>query len=129
MRKEWDGVPPDVEHGMKELRSEKLAQLVSLGGWLRGTQMLGVLVLQDYSTEKAEILRQPALLDHFDRTLMAMPGDIKKQPFFARMHDGIQKVRTLLAANQGSIPRETVEQIVNVAESLLKDLSSESGKR
>jgi hypothetical protein len=114
---------------MKELRSEQLAQLVSLGGWLRGTQMLGALVLQDYSTEKAEILRQPALLDHFERTLIALPGDIKDQRFFARMRDGIQKVRTLLSSNQSSVPRETVEQIVHLAESLLKDLSSKSGKR
>jgi hypothetical protein len=129
VRSEWDGVPPDVEQGMKELRSEQLAQLVSLGGWLRGTQMLGVLVLQDYSIEKAEILRQPALLDHFDRTLMAMPRDIKNRPLSARMHEGIQKARTLLASNQASIPRETVEQIVNLAEGLLKDLSAKSGKR
>jgi hypothetical protein len=129
VRGEWDGVPPDVEQGMKDLRSEQLAQIVSLGGWLRGTQMLGGLILQDYSTEKAEILRQPALLDHFDRTLMAMPRDLKNQPLFARMRDGIQKVRTLLSSNQGSIPRETVEQIVGVAESSLKDLSSKSGKR
>ena len=38
VRKEWDGVLPDVERGMKELRSEQLAQYVSLGGWLRGAQ-------------------------------------------------------------------------------------------
>jgi hypothetical protein len=128
VRKEWDGVLPDVEHGMKELRSEQLAQLVSLGGWLRGTQVLGTLVLQDYSTEKAELLRQPALLDHFERQLIAMQGDIKNQPVLARMRQGIQKVRTLLASNEGSVSRETVGQIASVAESLLKELSSRSSK-
>ena len=35
VRKEWDGVLPDVQQGMNELESEPLAQLVSLGGWLR----------------------------------------------------------------------------------------------
>ncbi|MDB6147452.1 MAG: hypothetical protein JWO45_1116, partial [Spartobacteria bacterium] len=33
VRKEWDGVLPDVQRGMNELKSEQLAQLVSLGGW------------------------------------------------------------------------------------------------
>ena len=44
VRKEWDDVQPDVERGMKELKSDQLAQLVSLGGWLRGTQALTALV-------------------------------------------------------------------------------------
>ncbi len=46
VRKEWDGVLPDVQQGMNELQSEQLAQLVSLGGWLRGTEALTALVLQ-----------------------------------------------------------------------------------
>ena len=37
-RKEWDGVLSDLEAGMIELKSEHLSQLVSLGGWLRGTE-------------------------------------------------------------------------------------------
>jgi hypothetical protein len=44
-RKEWDGVLPDVKKGMVELKSDQLAQLVSLGGWLRGTEALSVFAL------------------------------------------------------------------------------------
>ena len=51
VRKEWDGVLPDVQQGMKELKSEQHAQLVSLGGWLRGTEVLTALVLKNYSLE------------------------------------------------------------------------------
>ena len=46
VRKEWDGVLPDVQRGMNELQSEELAQLVSLGGWLRGAEALTALILQ-----------------------------------------------------------------------------------
>lgn len=128
VRKEWDGVQPDVERGMKELKSEQLAQLVSLGGWLRGTQVLGALVSQNYSAEKANLLRQPALLDHFEKELTTMRGDLKTKPLLVRMRGGIQKVRTLLGSGDGPIPRETVGQIGNVAEELLKDLGSMGGK-
>lgn len=128
VRKEWDGVQPDVEQGMKELQSEPLAQLVSLGGWLRGTQVLGALVLQDYSPEKAGLLRQPALLDHFEKELTAMRGDLKTKPLLVRMREGIQKVRSLLGSGDEPIQRETVGQIANVAEELLKSLSSKSRK-
>ena len=50
-RQEWDGVLSDIEGGMIELKSAQLAQLVSLGGWLRGTEALSALVLQRYPPE------------------------------------------------------------------------------
>ena len=40
VRKEWDEVMPDVQQGMDQIRSEQLAQLVSVGGWLRGVEVL-----------------------------------------------------------------------------------------
>ena len=128
VRKEWDGVQPDVEQGMKELKSDRLAQLVSLGGWLRGAQVLGALVLQDYSAEKAALLRQPALLDHFEKEFTTMPGDLKTNPLLAGMREGIKKVRALLGSGDGPTERETVEQIANVADELMKHLSSKSRK-
>lgn len=128
VRKEWDGVQPDVEQGMKELKSDRLAQLVSLGGWLRGAEALGALVLQDYSAEKAALLRQPTLLDHFEKELTTMPGDLKTNPLLLGMRDGIAKVRALLGSSEGPIKRETVEQIANVADGLMKRLSSKSRK-
>jgi hypothetical protein len=56
-RVEWDGVLSDLEQGMVALKSEPEAQLASVGGWLRGTEGLSVLVSQDYSPEHARIIR------------------------------------------------------------------------
>jgi hypothetical protein len=128
VRKEWDGVPPDVERGMKALKSEQLAQLVSLGGWLRGTQALSALVLQDYSAQNAARLRQPALLDHFEKELMALRGDLKTKPLLLRIQKGIQRVRGLLGPGNTPIQKETVGQIAKVAEELLTDLGSRNRK-
>ena len=71
-RKEWDGVLSDLDVGMIEIKSEDLAQLVSLGGWLRGTEALSALLLQNYSPERANLIRQPALIDDLEKQLHAM---------------------------------------------------------
>ncbi len=124
VRREWDGVQPDVERGMKELKSDRLAQLVSLGGWLRGTQALTALVLQDYSPENAALLRQPALLNHFEKELTTTQADQKTKRLLPGIRDGIQKVQALLGSNEGPVEKEMVGQIANIAEELLKDLSA-----
>ena len=122
VRKEWDGVLPDVQKGMNELRSDELAQLVSLGGWLRGSQALAALVLQNYSNQEAELLRQPELLDHFEKRVAGMRGDIRANPMIIRMRERMQRIRPLLASENGQISKEKVKEISTISEDLLKDL-------
>lgn len=121
VRKEWDGVLPDVQQGMNELRSEQLAQLVSLGGWLRGADVLTALVLQNYSAQKAELLRQPALLDHFDKRLAEMSDNIRTNPIIVRMREGIQNTRPLIAP-AAPISQEKAKEISTISRKLIKDL-------
>jgi flagellar biosynthesis regulator FlaF len=123
VRKEWDGVLPDVQQGMNELKSEQLAQLVSLGGWLRGTEALTALVLQSYSSQNAELLRQPALLDHFEKRLAGISDGVRTKSMIGRMREGIQKIRPLVASEDFQISQEKVKEISNVSEELLKGLS------
>lgn len=122
VRKEWDDLLPDVQQGMNELRSEQLAQLVSLGGWLRGAEALTALVLQNYSNQKAELLRQPALLDHFEKRLAGMSDDIRTNQMVAKMRVGMQKIRPLIASEGAPISQEKVKEISTVSKELLKGL-------
>ena len=123
VRKEWDGVLPDVQRGMNELQSEELAQLVSLGGWLRGAEALAVLVSQNYSNQNAELLRQSSLLDYFDKRLGEMDSDISTNPAVVRMREGIRKVRPLIASEDPQISRKTVKQISGIAGNLIKSIT------
>ena len=123
VRKEWDGVLPDVQRGMNELKSDQLAQLVSLGGWLRGAQVLSALVLQDYSDQNAELLRQSSLLDYFDKRLGEMDSEISTNPAVVRMREGIRKVRPLIASEEPRISRKAVKQISGISGNLIKSIT------
>lgn len=128
VRREWDRLLPDVQRGMKELQSEPLAQLVSLGGWLRGAGALTSLVLQNFPAEDAELLRQKAVLDYFARNLAEMDDETRANPLVARMAAGLPKIRQLLAADEKPMAKETVKKISGVAEGLLKDLDRKRGR-
>src|SRR5437899_3943832 len=73
VRQELDRTQNSIQQAMNEVRDEKLSQLVSLGGWLRGTEVLASVVTKRFSQEGAELLHQPDLLVYFQQRLDAMP--------------------------------------------------------
>jgi hypothetical protein len=118
-RKEWDGVLSDLESGMIELKSSDLAQLVSLGGWLRGTEALSALLLQNYSPERSNLIRQPTLIDHLEKQLRAMSGDIRARPIVVKLLDGIHTIRSLVENENGPLSEETVRKVHAVCAELV----------
>jgi hypothetical protein len=118
-RKEWDGVVSDLESGMIELKSAQLSQLISLGGWLRGTEALSALLLQNYSPERGNVIRQPALIDHLENQLRAMGNDIQARPIVVKLLDGIRRVRALVESENGPLPEETVRKIHDICAELV----------
>jgi hypothetical protein len=118
-RKEWDGVLSDLESGMIELKSEPLAQLVSLGGWLRGTEALSALLLQNYSPERSNLIHQPELIDYLEKQLRSMSTDIQARPIVVKQLDGIERIRSLVEKEKGPVPEETVQKIRGVCAELV----------
>ena len=118
-RKEWDGVLSDLETGMIEVKSTDLAQLVSLGGWLRGTEALSELILQNYSPERSNLIRQPELIDYLEKQLRSMSSDIQSRPIVVKMLDGIGRIRSLVESENGSLSEETVQKVHSVCAELV----------
>src|SRR6266481_611952 len=54
VRRELDPTQNSVQQAMNEVHDEKLSQLVSLGGWLRGTEVLTSVVKEHFSSDGAE---------------------------------------------------------------------------
>ena len=118
-RQEWDGVLSDIEGGMIELKSAQLAQLVSIGGWLRGTEALSALVLQKSSSEGSALIRQPALIDYLDKQLLAMSNEIRGRPIVAKLLDGTHRIRALVEDGNGPLPEETVRKVHGICKELV----------
>jgi len=118
-RKEWDGVLSDLENGMIEVKSAHLAQLISVGGWLRGTEALSAVVLQNYSPERSNLIRQPELIDYLDKQLDTMSSDIQSRPIVKRLVDGLHTIRSLVGNENGPLSEETVRKLHAVCAELV----------
>jgi hypothetical protein len=125
VRREWDAVLPEVQEGMKQVKSEQLSQLVSLGGWLRGTRALTALILQRYSADDAELLRQPALLDRFEKQL----SEMRPNTNVTKMHEGVEQMKTLVGSSGQPISERSVRDLSLLCDRLLAIIAGPSIKR
>ena len=119
-RQEWDGVFSDLESGMIELKSTHLARLVSVGGWLRGTEALSALLLQRYSPERSSLIRQPVLMAYLEKQLLAMSNDDAARSLVTKLVDGIRSIRALVGQdNRSPVPEETVRKVHVICKDLV----------
>ncbi len=124
VRRELDGAMVDVRDAMTELRSEELSQLVSLGGWLRGTEALTEVVGKSYSKDAAELLHQPVLLKFFDRRISAMAAK-RQTSLVQKVKQGLSDIRPLMGHADGDeISEKTVREIGALAGELIKAIGA-----
>jgi hypothetical protein len=109
VRQELDRTQSSVQGAMNELQDQKLSQLVSLGGWLRGTQILTAVVSKRFTQEGAELLHQPDLLRYFGDRLTAMPE--YSVPVVESIKRALVEVRPLIDSGSKPISPEAVKKV------------------
>jgi len=120
VRQELDRTQNSVQQAMNEVHDEKLSQLVSLGGWLRGTEVLTSVVKQHFSSDGAELLHQPDLLAYFQTRLKAMPEF--NLPIIHQIQDALVEVKPLIDVGKGHIPAESVKKVNEITTRLGNDI-------
>jgi hypothetical protein len=116
VRQELDRTQSSVQAAMNEVHDEKLSQLVSLGGWLRGTQVLTSVVTKHFSADGAELLHQPDLLVHFQTQLQGMPEF--NLPIIREIQSALGEVKPLVDVGNKTIPPDSVRKINEITNRL-----------
>jgi len=111
VRQELDRTQNSVQQAMNEVNDEKLSQLVSLGGWLRGTAVLTAVVTKHFSTEGAELLHQPDLLVYFQTKLNAMPEPQFKVAIIREIQEALEQVKPMIDVGNARISPESVRKV------------------
>jgi hypothetical protein len=127
VRKELDQAQNDVKRAMADLNSEPLSQLVSLGGWLRGTEAVTQVVGRSFRQDGAELLHQPVLIDYFDQKLTEMPSKYKKNTLVADVQTGVADIRPLVGIKDGTqISEKSVKEVGDITGRLVKKISAKN---
>ena len=124
VRTELDKTQNSVREAMRSLHSKDESELVSIGGWLRGTDALTTLIRADYSADRADLLHQPDMLDTFDKQFEGMTANVKADKMVVEVREGFKKIKTMMTTKgDEAIPQKTVGQINDITVGLVKTVA------
>ena len=124
IHKEFDLTQKTVRTTMEQMRDGDLAQCVSVGGWLRGTASVTSVVSKAFSADRAELLNQPMLVEHFLSVLSNTPASTKNHPITSKILAGLRVVLTEMEGAVDGFSEESVRTIGSTCDQLLKDITS-----
>src|ERR1700720_1264714 len=130
---EWDALQEELEATQNEVKSsmqshqdQDLIILVSVGGWIRGTQVVSAAVLQNYNERSAKVLRQPALVNFIHAKLNDISSDLHDEPLVKEVSDQLGGIEKLVTFPPGKAP--TAEDVKKVNEAVGKIMSQIQAK-
>jgi hypothetical protein len=122
---EWDALHEELEATQNEVKSsmqshsdQDLVILVSVGGWIRGTQVVSAAVMQNYDERAAKVLRQPALVKFIHTKINDISPDLIKEPLVKDVSDQLNSIEKLVAFPPGKAP--TADEVRKVNEAVGK---------
>src|SRR2546422_4644771 len=130
---EWDTLQEELEATQNEVKSsmqshadQDLVILVTLGGWIRGTQVVTGAIMQDYDERSAKVLRQPALVRFMQSKIDAISPELRGEPLVKDVSEQLGEIQKLVSFPPGKAP--TVEEVRKVNKSVGKVITEIESK-
>src|SRR5947199_538777 len=119
---EWDALQEELEATQNEVKSsmqshrdQDLIILVSVGGWIRGTQVVSAAVMQNYDERAAKVLRQPALVNFIQSKLNEVSPEVRDEPLVKELSGELPGIEKLVTFPVGKAPTADEVRKVNEA--------------
>src|SRR5256712_8390477 len=119
---EWDTLQEELEATQNEVKAsmqshadQDLVILVTLGGWIRGTQVVTSAIVQNYNEQSAKVLRQPALVHFMQSKINEISPELRNEPLVKDVSNELGKIEKLVSFPAGKAPNANEVRKVNEA--------------
>ena len=102
LREELEATQNEVKLDMFEQKDSSLVTLVTLGAWVRGTELASGLIEGSYTPEFARLLRQPAIIEFLLEQIGTLPLAMQEDPLVAKLRSALVKSRDFVVAETPS---------------------------
>jgi hypothetical protein len=122
---QWDTLQEELEATQNEVKSsmqshadQDLVILVTLGGWIRGTQVVTGAIMKNYNEAAAKVLREPALVHFMQSKLNAISPELRQEPLVKDVTEQLSGIEKLVSFPEAKAP--TAEDVKKLNEAVGK---------
>jgi hypothetical protein len=134
---EWDTLQEELEATQNEVKSsmqshadQDLVILVTLGGWIRGTQVVTGAIMKNYNEPAAKVLREPALVHFMQSKLNAISPELRQEPLVKDVSEQLTGIEKLVSFSEGKAPSlEDVRKLNEAVGKLMTKIESKESPK
>jgi hypothetical protein len=134
---EWDTLQEELEATQNEVKSsmqshadQDLVILVTLGGWIRGTQVVTSTIVQNYGEQSAKVLRQPALVHFMQSKVNEISPELRNEPLVKDVSNELGKIEKLVSFPPDKTPDiEEVRKLNEAVGKMMKDIENKEAPK
>ena len=122
---EWDTLQEELEATQNEVKSsmqshadQDLVILVTLGGWIRGTQVVTAAIMENYDERGAKVLRQPALVRFMQSKINEVSPELHRESLVKDVSKQLGEIEKLVSFPAGKAP--TIDEVRKVNQAVGK---------
>ena len=125
LHEELEATQNEVKSSMQSHRDQDLVILVSLGGWIRGTQAVSAAVMKNYDEGSAKVLRQPAVVNFITSKINDISPELRNEPLVKSVSEQLTGIEKLVAFQPGKGPSvEEVRKLNEAVSKLMEEIQS-----
>lgn len=124
LREELEATQNEVKMSMAEQKDRDLVILVTVGAWIRGTQVASDYISKNYSPGLAGLLRQPAIVEYLLADLGKLPERMQKEPLVGGVQQNLRDILNLVNTKDRTPPTtEAVNDLAARMNALVNDIA------
>ncbi len=129
LQEELEATQNEVKASMQSHQDQDLVVLVSLGGWIRGTQVVTAAVLKNYNESNAKVLRQPALVRFMQEKVNDISPAMRDTPLVKDVAKQLSDIQKLVSFPENSAPSmEDVKKLNAAVGKLMDEIRNKTGE-
>jgi hypothetical protein len=129
LREELEATQNEVKLAMAEQKDRDLVILVTLGAWIRGTDVTTSFVSRNFSPQLAELVRQPAIVQYFLDQIAELPENTRTDPLILSTQAGLSEILGIVIADPAQPLSEAAVGWLAAITSGLVNLICDGGKQ
>jgi hypothetical protein len=124
LKEELEATQNEVKIAMQNQGDQDLVILVSLGGWIRGTEIVTDWISRNYTPQAARLLRQPAIVEFMRGKIAELPEKVQEDKLVTNVSSRLSEIQEVVSFPPDSVPTlEDVQKLESISSDLVAEIS------